>query len=118
MSESRQLRPVYSIYSLYSPVYGLFVNVITVFCVIHMDTIHHSFLSFMSRVCGVTLYENAARAVNTVHGDEQCSTRNVLILILTRKNAHVLKEFVQFVECVSSMNFGSFIHISFTFLAG
>ena len=66
----------------------------------------------MSRVCGVTLYENAARAVNTVHDDEQCSTRNILIFILTRKNAHVLKEFVQFVECVSSMNFGSFFHIS------
>ena len=49
----------------------------------------------MSRVRGVTLYENAARAVNTVHGDEQCSTINILILILTRKNAHVLKEFVQ-----------------------
>ena len=61
----------------------------------------------MSRDCGVTLYENTAWVVNTVHGDEQCSTRNILIFILTRKNAHVSKEFVQFVECASSMNFES-----------
>ena len=60
-----------------------------------MDTNHHSFLSFMSRDCGVTLYENTAWVVNIVHGDEQCITRNILIFILTRKNAHMLKKSVQ-----------------------